>query len=150
VDKAYNFINKMLDFFAVILVCFVFLLIIIQVVMRYVFNSPLIWSEELARYAMVWMAFVGSVIAMRNGEHIDITVVVNSLPASLKTYVNIISKIISTAFLIMLIYLGFQMVMMNISQTSSANGLPMSLIYLCIPLSAIGMLFFNLVRKGGK
>lgn len=148
--KAYRFINKALDIFAVLLLSFIFLLIIVQVVMRYVFNSPLVWSEELARYTMVWLAFIGSVIAMRNGEHIDITVVVNALPVRIKHHVIIISKVISTIFLVMLIYLGFQMVILNSSQTSPANNIPMGLVYLCIPLSALGMLFFNLTHGEEK
>jgi TRAP-type transport system small permease protein len=46
-----------------------------QVIARYVFDAPFIWSEELARYGLIWMTFAASAFVMASGEHISIDMV---------------------------------------------------------------------------
>ena len=49
------------------------------VVGRYVFNSPLIWSDELASILFLWLAMIGSVIALKRGEHMRMTACISKL-----------------------------------------------------------------------
>src|ERR1700686_5560641 len=51
------------------------------VVARYVFNHPLVWSDELASILFLWLAMLGAVIAFRRDEHMRMTAAVGSLPA---------------------------------------------------------------------
>ena len=60
----------------------VLLVMLAQVFFRYVLNSSLQWSEELAVWGMIWMVFVGSVLLMRRSEHISITTLVRLAPLS--------------------------------------------------------------------
>ena len=52
------------------------------VVSRYVFDHPLIWSDELASILFLWLAMLGAVIALRRGEHMRMTAVVGLLAAA--------------------------------------------------------------------
>jgi len=76
--------NKFLDYLGVATVSVVLILVVLQVTMRYIFNAPLTWSEELAVFALVWLSFVGSVICMRDHEHIEIEILVDNLPAKIR------------------------------------------------------------------
>ena len=134
--------NKFLDAFCVVCMALILLLVIVQVVMRYVFNSPLTWSEELAVYIMVWMTFAGSVICMRDKEHIDVTILVDYLPRVLQKLAIIFSRLASAVFLLIVIYYGFDFVLENRVVTSAANQINMGLVYSIIPLSCIGMLYY--------
>lgn len=134
--------NKFLDAFCVVCMALILLLVIVQVVMRYVFNSPLTWSEELAVYIMVWMTFAGSVICMRDKEHIDVTILVDYLPRGLQKLAIIFSRLASAVFLLIVIYYGFDFVLENRVVTSAANQINMGLVYSIIPLSCIGMLYY--------
>src|SRR5215470_10615916 len=49
------------------------------VVSRYVFNSPLMWTDELANFLFLWLAMLGTVVAPRRDEHMRLTTFVNSL-----------------------------------------------------------------------
>src|SRR5215471_16238782 len=49
------------------------------VVSRYVFNSPLMWTDELANFLFLWLAMLGTVVALRRDEHMRLTTFVNSL-----------------------------------------------------------------------
>ena len=134
--------NKLLDGVSVLCMALILVLVVAQVVMRYVFNSPLVWSEELAVYIMVWLTFIGSVICMRDNEHIEVTILVDYLPRALQRVAFIFSRLVSAIFWLIVAYYGFELVMENRVVTSAANQLNMGLVYSILPLCSIGMLFY--------
>ena len=134
--------NKFLDALCVVCMALILLLVVLQVVMRYVFNSPLTWSEELAVYIMVWMTFAGSVICMRDKEHVEVTILVDYLPRGLQKLALVFSRLVSVVFLLVVIYYGFDFVLENRTVVSVANNLNMALVYSIIPLSCLGMLYY--------
>ena len=134
--------NKFLDALCVVCMAVILLLVVVQVVMRYVFNSPLTWSEELAVYVMVWMTFAGSVICMRDKEHVEVTVLVDYLPKILQKLTVLFSRLVSALFLLIIVYYGFEFVTENRAVVSVANHLNMALVYSVIPLSCLGMLYY--------
>ena len=73
-------VERVIDAAAVAAFCGIFLCVLAQVVFRYAFNSPLTWSEELARYLFIWCAFLGWVVASRRHSHLAMTFVVERLP----------------------------------------------------------------------
>ncbi|MFO1218013.1 MAG: TRAP transporter large permease subunit [Burkholderiaceae bacterium] len=58
------------------------------VVARYVFNSPLTWSDELASILFLWLAMLGAVIALRRGEHMRLTTIVNGFAPRTRVFVE--------------------------------------------------------------
>ncbi len=90
-EKLYNHIEEVLlvlMFFTMVVVIF------IQVVMRYVFNSSLSWSDELGRFIFVWLSWMGVSIGQREGEHIKITMLTDKLPFKTAHFVNILADLI--------------------------------------------------------
>ena len=134
--------NKLLDGIAVLCMVMILVLVVAQVVMRYVFNSPLTWSEELAVFVMIWLTFIGSLICMRDNEHIEVTILVDHMPRALKRIVMIFSRLASIIFLLVVAYYGLELVMENVGVTSVANQLSMGLVYTIIPLSSLGMVYY--------
>ena len=143
-------VNKILDGVSVLCMVLILLLVIVQVAMRYLFNSPLTWSEELAVFVMIWLTFIGSLICMRDKEHIEVTILVDYLPRSLQRIVVAFSRLASVFFLLVVAYYGFELVMENMTVTSPANKISMGLVYTIIPLSSIGMAFYlvKAIAKG--
>lgn len=134
--------NKLMDGIAVLCMVMILVLVIAQVVMRYVFNTPLTWSEELAVFVMIWLTFIGSLICMRDNEHIEVTILVDHMPRPLRRIVMIFSRLASIFFLLVVVYYGFELVMENVGVTSVANQLSMGLVYTIIPLSSLGMVYY--------
>ena len=62
--------EKALDTLTVVLFSVMFAVIIVQIVLRYVFNAPLVWTDEAASYLFVWVAFLGWAMATRKRVHI--------------------------------------------------------------------------------
>jgi TRAP-type C4-dicarboxylate transport system permease small subunit len=79
-----------------------------QVFFRYIINSSLQWSEELAIWGLIWMVFIGSVVLLRHWGHIGIPTFVNLLPLRARVPLILLSKIVSVVFLMALVYYGIQ------------------------------------------
>ena len=143
-------VNKLLDGMSVLCMVLILLLVVVQVGMRYLFNSPLTWSEELAVFVMIWLTFIGSLICMRDKEHIEVTILVDHLPRPLQRIVVAFSRLASVFFLLVVAYYGFELVMENMTVTSPANKISMGLVYTIIPLSSLGMVFYlvKAIAKG--
>jgi len=136
-------ISKIFNHIVVSLFGVMFLLVLFQIIMRYVFNHPSVWSEELVRFLLVWIVFLGSIIVTRGKEHIKIGIFVEFLPVKLKNIFQFIEKILSSLFLLLLIYFGSHIIIQNLHNMSSIININRGFIYLCIPLGAVGMLIYK-------
>lgn len=112
---------------------------------RFVLADPLTWSEEAARYMMVWVTFLGAGYAMGKGRHIGVTLFVDKLPEGIRSKVTFAAEIIIMVFLGAVTMQGINLMISLRSQTSPAMDFPMILPYLAIPVGAVYM-FLHLLR----
>jgi TRAP-type transport system small permease protein len=109
-------------------------IIFVQVVLRYVFQSPFSWAEELARYLLVWITCLGSAYAIRDGMHISISYLRTKLRGPAQTAVTAIIYVITLGFFIYCIKEGSMFSLEQWSQRSTAMQIPMTIPYMAIPL----------------
>ena len=104
------------------------------------------WSEEAARYLMIWLAFVGAGCVARMGLHFGVDVLVNKFPQKGRFVMYIIQAVIVTLICIWIGYYGFQITITQIAmhKTSPSMGLPMYIVSLCVPYTAISTGLQNL------
>lgn len=119
-----------------------------QVIARYLFNAPLIWSEEAARYLFVWVAMIGGALAVRQGGHYMLTALVERLPPSAARLARILAVAVAAAFLAVLLVTGINETMQAHMQDAATLPFRMSLPYAAIPIGAALMLFHLLARAG--
>lgn len=119
------------------------LVVLAQVFFRFVVYVPLPWSEELARYLMVWMGMLGAVVAQRKGLHIGVRVLVERLPKVLwDRWLAPMVQIAAMGFMLVIFWQGWELTVFNARQLSPAMQLPMYLPYVSIPVGA-AMLVIN-------
>ncbi len=121
-----------------------------QVVTRYLFQSPLIWSEEAARYLHVWIALFGIHYGFRNSAHIRVTFFYDRMPARVKSVVALLSNLIILITLI--VYLPGSIIFIQDQAliVSSAMGVNMGLVYFPSffgPLVAMLYFLFQTVKS---
>lgn len=112
-------------------------LVLVQVVLRYVFNVPLVWVEEMTVFLMIWMAFMGAAIGVRRGAHIAMTLVVDRLPLRLAKALFYLTTFAIIAFSAVVVWQGVLLAFSVGNQRSAALGLPMTIPYLIVPLGAL-------------
>jgi TRAP-type C4-dicarboxylate transport system permease small subunit len=106
-----------------------------QVFFRYGLNQSLFWSEELARYLLVWLTFLGATVAYRRGAHPRIDLFASRLgPASARA-LRIAAHLVAMAFFGLLVVYGAQFAHFVRQQISPALQLPMWIVLLVLPLS---------------
>jgi TRAP-type C4-dicarboxylate transport system permease small subunit len=115
-------------------------IVLLQVFFRFVIYIPFPWSEESARYLMIWMGMVGAAAAMRYGRHIGVTVLIERLPPRVYRFLSPFTDLAMVAFLVVMAREGFRLAVENAVQYSPAMNLPMLVPYLAIPIGAALMI----------
>ena len=130
--------------FALVLISVVMFL---QVVMRYVFKQSLSWSDELCRYAFIWMIFIGISYAVKRDLHIKVDILEQFFPILKKPF-EILGEIVLVAFSVYMLAPGMRVLEMvaTSKQSSVAMGMPMWIIYLSLFIGFI-MVFVRVIEK---
>lgn len=143
-SSAENVINSIMQRAAFAALVAMLVVITMQIVFR-VFFQALTWSEEVARYLLVWITFLGASIAYKHGRHIAVTFVVDALPAGPGRLVRAATIAISMAFFAVVAFTGVKYMNLQSAQVSASLRISMGLVYSIIPLSSATMLFYGLV-----
>lgn len=129
--------NKFEEYAMVIFLGIMTAVVFVQVVLRYVFNSGLAWSEEGARFLFMWIIWMSMSIGFRDKSHICMTIVSDKLSPNGKRVLNVVNNLIILTFSLFIAYLGWIYVarLITTGQYAPATKLPYALVYSCLPLS---------------
>lgn len=118
--------------------------IFLQVMFRFVFRSPLYWTEELARYAFVYVVFIGAAWAGRESMHLGVDYFTSKLPQRLGMYLKVAMDVCILVFSAVIVYAGIQVVPINLQQLSPALNIPMGAVYAAIPIGFLLIFIYYL------
>src|ERR1700750_435425 len=96
-------IGQVVEFIGAVLVLVETCILFAGVVSRYVFNSPLIWTDELATFLFLWMAMFGAVVAVRRGGHMRLTTFVDWVAPNVRNWLATVAELVVIVFVIELI-----------------------------------------------
>jgi TRAP-type transport system small permease protein len=105
-------------------------IVFLQFFTRYVLNNSLAWTEEIARYGLMWLAFIGGAVVTRRRSHIAVELLENVLPQGrLRTGLRIFIEIVKLGFLGLLAYFSVTIIERMHNQRMTVFDLPMSIVY---------------------
>lgn len=132
-------LKKVEDFFVGISILAATLVLFANIVLRFFFGANTSWAEEFIRYAMIWIAFIGSSICFRRGIHVGVDLLMNALSKKGKSFLQLYTNIIAIVFMGFLIKYGFDLVLfsMKTGQISPSLQIKTFWVYLAIPLGAL-------------
>jgi TRAP-type C4-dicarboxylate transport system permease small subunit len=142
------------DALAVVLFALMFGVIVLQVVLRYVFNAPLVFTDELAAYLFVWVSFFGWTLATRKRIHIGIGVIAERLPAKLRRTLHALWCAASVAFAAVLFVVGAMIVHRNGDVRMVSLDFAVWPVYVVVPIAALFLVAYGIrdllviVRRG--
>ncbi|MEQ1615774.1 MAG: TRAP transporter small permease [Hyphomicrobiaceae bacterium] len=113
--------------------------VVLGVVFR-VANSPLVWSDELAQYLLVWLGFLGWMIATRRRNHIRITVIIDKLPDGLRRVLEIVLQLAIVGFAFILIWQARSLIARNIDIEAVTLPFPSAALYVLLPVLGLTMI----------
>ena len=143
VDFYFHALKAMVVFFIGTMV----VLVLGNVILRYGFNSGITVSEELSRWAFVWLTFTGAIIAMREHTHLGMDTVVSKLPVLGKKICYVLSHLIMIACVLLFMSGAYDQTIINIGVEAPASGLSSGFFYgvgLFFGVPALLILFYDL------
>ena len=115
---------------------------------RFLFGYSLFWSDEVTRFLLVWVAFLGMSIGIRRGAHPGIDSVVRALRPNVARSVVRVALGASLLFFLVLIVFGGMLAQMAWLQRSPSLGMPMTVPYAAVPIAGFLMLLHALAVGG--
>jgi TRAP-type C4-dicarboxylate transport system permease small subunit len=120
--------------------------VLLGVFTRYVLNDPLPWTEEAARYALLWLSWLGGGLALRRGAHIAVEFLLEAIPsAATRAVLLFAGRFAAIFFLAICVWYGLVLVQRVSFQSTIALGISMQLPYASVPVGSILMIYHMLV-----
>ena len=143
-SKLIDKIEKLLEVLVIFLLFAAFAVVFLQVIARYLLGGSQPWMEESGRYFIIWMSFLGSVIALRHRNHMHLDVFEMKFSEKNRYYLNLFLDVLLIAFLCVLFYSSVIYTINNQSSISTALRISMSWIYLSSCVGTGLMLLFEI------
>ena len=142
-----NRLNSILEKILVVILGVMVINVSWQVFSRYVLANPSSFTDELARYLMIWLGVMGTAYVSGKRLHVAIDILPDKLSpkrqVKLKKIINLIIILFATLIFVVggskLVYLSY-----ILGQKSAALQIPLYVVYLCIPLSGLCIVFFKM------
>lgn len=135
---------KLLEFLVVICLFSMVAMVFGNVVMRYAFNSGIQISEEMSRYAFIWLTYLGAIVAMREGGHLGVDTLFKHLPLLGKKVCVFLSEGLMLFMNGMFLWGTYKMHDLQVTNISPVAGISMIWIYGLGYLVAVVMGIFNI------
>ncbi|WJY15873.1 TRAP transporter small permease [Pectobacteriaceae bacterium CE90] len=137
-----NIIRKWLDRVIEVFCCSLLIVMVLvacwQVISRYIFNAPSIFSEEFLRFSLVWLSVIGLAYVAGKREHISLTLFLDKCPPRLTAYWNMVIQVVFILFSIYILIIGGWHVSLNaMMQISPVLQISMGKVYYSLPLSGV-------------
>jgi len=139
IEKGFDFFEKALNLICRILLAAIIAIIFYAVVMRYVFQRPPFWAEELSRFIFIWIIMLGAVLVTREQSHIEFVLLLDLLPKRLKFVLLTLIRLLMIFFCWVMVQQGIKIYPIVAEASSPTFGISMGWLYLSIPVGGLLM-----------
>ena len=141
-------IDKALSWILIVLMSLLVIDVLWQVFSRYVLNSPSSFTEELARFLLIWVGLLGASYAAGKKMHLAVDILPGKLQGKRKNYLTIFILAATILFcLTVMVFGGIRLVAITLflGQQAAALQMPLGYIYIILPLSGLLIAFYALL-----
>lgn len=135
--KACRVLFKALEWFAIICMVVLTIIVFMDVILRYIFKQGFSWSQEVATLMLVWFSLIGMAIGVLEKIHISIEMFTAKLPERAIHVLESVDHILIAVFGGAMVYYGLLIMNMTKLSTLPATKLPSSVLYVILPLSGL-------------
>lgn len=142
-----RYVDRVLEISLIVLMGAAVLNVLWQVVTRWVLGDPSSYTEELARYLLIWIGLLGSAYAAGKKLHLAIDLLPTSLEGRRRNVLEMVIEAFILLFAVSVMVVGGIRLMglaFQMGQISAAMGIPLGYVYLVIPLSGLLISFYAL------
>jgi len=141
-----SYVDRLLFLIIIITYSGMVLISFANIIGRYLFNSPLWWGEELSRFLSIWLVFIALRYTTRSKMHLASDGLIKKFSVKVQRTANFISFILTTILLVVMLWAGIKMVFITHMQNSASLRIPMSFVFIAIPIGCLLMLIEILIQ----
>jgi TRAP-type C4-dicarboxylate transport system permease small subunit len=138
--RAYEGLQTGIRWALCLLMILMVVIVFANVVARYYLSASLAWSEEVARFMLIWLVFLGAVLAYVNDEHLGLDIVVQLFPRRIRYGLAVVADLLVMVAIYLLIHGGAMLMRDSWEWGSPATDTPYGYVYAVVP--ACGTLLF--------
>ena len=148
------FVKNFEEIVSAVCITFTTILVVINVIMRYILNSGIVWTEEVATGSFVWSVFIGAIAVYKNRGHVGVDMVVKCFPVSLQKIIAVATDLLLVVLNGFMGYLAVLYVMMSHTKMTPVLGVSSAYIstsvLICFVAMTIYSVYFVYVDLFGK
>ncbi len=154
-EKISKGLSKILSNLLMIMIVLLTVVVALQVITR-ILEISVPWAEELARFLLIWLTFIGTSVAIHEKMHLAVKFFVRLAPIKIQYYIGLFTYSIIIIFFGSLIFAGFNLAITTMNKLSSSLQWPMGLVYLVLPIASIFAVIFTIneaklyIKKKGE
>ena len=144
-EKLKQIIDKILAWIVIVVMAVLVIDVLWQVFTRFVLRDPSSFTEELARYLMIWVELLGAGYAAGKRMHLAVDLLPTKLTGRRKHYLRLVIEGFTLIFALLVLVVGgvrLVWVMLFLGQTSPALQIPLGIVYLAVPASGLFITFY--------
>ncbi len=134
-----QYLSAVLRIIIGVLLAALVVIVAVAVFYRYVLNASLYWATEVPNFILVWMVFLGSVVAFHEKKHIAFDLLTSAVSPKARRLLSACSSVLVVGFIGLMVYFGGQLVLKTMDSPSEALKIPQGYLYLCLPVSMVLM-----------
>jgi len=144
-------LERIQDWIAFVFISVMTVCVSLQVFVRYVLQKPMfLWSEELTRFVLIWMVFLGIGVGVKNDGHFCMDILPPLLGRRWGLAVRLLNDVCMGTILVLLVLAGLRFSYFGMFQDSPNMEVPMVLVFASIPLGGILALLYLAERIGRR
>ena len=146
-ELIFNKVNRFLEQFLVVIFALLVLDVLFQVFSRYMLGTSFTWTEEFARFSLIWLTILGAAYLNGKREHLSMNFLYQKFSETNKRKVSILIEILVFLFaLVVMVIGGFNLVYttLHLEQLSGTLRIPLGYVYAIMPFSGLLIMCFSI------
>ncbi|QFZ54105.1 TRAP transporter small permease [Oceanihabitans sp. IOP_32] len=143
----FNTVNKLLEWFLIVIFALLVLDVLFQVFSRYLLGQSFAWTEEFARFSLIWMTVLGAAYLNAKKEHLSMDFVYDKLSITNKKRASILIEILVFLFALIVMVIGgsnLVYITLHLEQLSGTLRIPLGYVYAIMPFSGLLIMCFSI------
>lgn len=139
--------DKAVEVLIMIIMAAMSFIVLWQVITRFILHNPSVWTEEVAKYLMVWIGFLAGAMGLKYGTHLGLTLLSDSIHnRAVRLFLDILVLFLCAAVGVIILVYGWQYMQAGAKKLASAVPISMNYVYAVIPLSGV-VILLNCAEK---
>ena len=134
-----NLLTRGVEWLLIVLLGIMVVLVFGNVVLRYAFNSGIVFSEEVSRFVFMWLTLIGALVVMKDNAHLGMSSLVDRLGETGQRVCRFASDALTFACCSLLAHGTWKQVVIGMDNRAPVTDVPLGLVYLCLLISSVGM-----------